>query len=304
MTMHPDKGGDAEDFKKLVEAYETLSDDSKRKVYDRFGKQGAKIPGFEVNGEGIDPFRDIFRGFSGFGFQMPTVYNVELTLEDIYSGREILVKLGKGQVTVRVTPGMLEGTELGAEIAGRQVIFVLQQRTHHVFQRKRHDLLMSIKVPLIDALLGFERKVGLLNGSDIWIASPPGRTTGHDDVFVLEGLGMPIPDDPMHSHGDLYVRIEVVMPQQLQLSSEDRAVLQRIFNKSSTTTGKSSASTSSTAPDKSSSKRQQTMKSTNIRNFGRRLGVFGTQQQYSRFRSSREDDDDGSGFSSFSSFFR
>jgi hypothetical protein len=177
---------------------------------------------------------------------------------------------------------------------------------------------MSIKVPLIDALLGFERKVTLLNGSNVWIASPPGRTTGHDDTFVLEGLGMPIPDDPMRSHGDLYIHIEVGMPQQLQLSSEDRQSLQRIIGVSSAATGKASVSFT-TGSDTLSSNRQ-VMKPTNIRNLGRRHGVFGTQQQHPRFRSNNDGgdggddgdddddnddhDDDVNGFSSFSSFFR
>jgi curved DNA-binding protein CbpA len=34
---HPDKGGDAEKFKKVQEAYETLSDPQKRQNFDQFG---------------------------------------------------------------------------------------------------------------------------------------------------------------------------------------------------------------------------------------------------------------------------
>lgn len=36
-THHPDAGGDEAKFKELNEAYEVLSDDKKRKLYDQYG---------------------------------------------------------------------------------------------------------------------------------------------------------------------------------------------------------------------------------------------------------------------------
>ncbi|MEK6856840.1 MAG: molecular chaperone DnaJ, partial [Nanoarchaeota archaeon] len=40
LKYHPDKGGDAEKFKEISEAYAVLSDESKRKQYDQFGHAG------------------------------------------------------------------------------------------------------------------------------------------------------------------------------------------------------------------------------------------------------------------------
>ena len=34
MQHHPDKGGDADKFRQIAEAYENLSDPSKKKIYD------------------------------------------------------------------------------------------------------------------------------------------------------------------------------------------------------------------------------------------------------------------------------
>ena len=47
---HPDKGGDESKFKKINEAYQTLSDDSRRKQYDSFGHGGPQ--GFDFTGYG------------------------------------------------------------------------------------------------------------------------------------------------------------------------------------------------------------------------------------------------------------
>lgn len=78
---HPDKGGDAEKFKELNEAYQVLGNAQKRQQYDQFGSsfqngqagganyggfggQGAGFSGFQ-NGGGID-FEDLSEMFGGF----------------------------------------------------------------------------------------------------------------------------------------------------------------------------------------------------------------------------------------------
>ena len=38
MIHHPDKGGSEDKFKEITKAFETLSDDNKRKQYDQFGE--------------------------------------------------------------------------------------------------------------------------------------------------------------------------------------------------------------------------------------------------------------------------
>ena len=62
---HPDKGGDAEKFKKVNEAYQILSDDKKRAEYDSYGRvfsQGGGQQGAQ-GGFGFDP-----NDFAGFDF--------------------------------------------------------------------------------------------------------------------------------------------------------------------------------------------------------------------------------------------
>jgi len=63
-THHPDAGGDEAKFKEINEAYEVLSDNKKRKLYDEYGTaNGNQIP----RGWGGGPAGNPFGGGGGFG---------------------------------------------------------------------------------------------------------------------------------------------------------------------------------------------------------------------------------------------
>ena len=89
VKLHPDKGGSEEAFQELQQAYEVLSDDDKRKVYDTYGEEGLK----EGRG-GEGPGMDIFDFFNGGGARRgprktkSILQTIDVTLEDIYLGKE------------------------------------------------------------------------------------------------------------------------------------------------------------------------------------------------------------------------
>lgn len=100
---HPDRGGEEDEFKKINEAYQVLSDPKKRQKYDRFGSsfEGGRQGGFNPNGfggaEGFNvDFDDIFEQFFGGGRPGGRSKNkgrdieigIDITLEDAFSGME------------------------------------------------------------------------------------------------------------------------------------------------------------------------------------------------------------------------
>lgn len=243
IKMHPDKGGNAEDFKKLSEAYETLSDPQKRSLYDKFGKLGLNNNFGGINENEDDFASDFFQRFTGFGqmFSMPLVYSIELELEDLYKGRNLKITLNSDEFTVRIEPGMYEGLEIRTQIFEngymRDVTFLLKERVHKVFKRRHSDLLMDMKLTLQEALFGFERNFTHLDGSQFTLRSQSGQVYGPDDVLMVDGLGMVVFRQRMGrqekhtapSRGRLFVRVQLEMPKRLALSEEERGSLAQLL---------------------------------------------------------------------------
>lgn len=93
LKYHPDKNpGDeaaAEKFKEVSAAYECLSDESKRKLYDQHGKKGLE----EGGGGGHHDASDIFSMFFGGGRRdgppkpKDIIHELAVSLEDMYNGK-------------------------------------------------------------------------------------------------------------------------------------------------------------------------------------------------------------------------
>jgi DnaJ family protein B protein 4 len=296
IQLHPDKGGKEEDFKKLVEAYEILSDEKKRKLYDNYGKAGVNAQGsgptandfasafqnspfgssFQFGGNPSTNFQNFFQS----AFTLPTIYQLELSLEDYYHGKNISILLSNQEKFVlEIIPGMFEGLEIhhtyytgdssNNNNNKRDIIFILQELPHRIFQRKNADLFMECKISFYEMFLGFEKNFKHLDGTSFILKSKEGEMILPNEIMMIEGLGMPIysPNQKKSKlpakRGRLFVKIKIdsssstassssssssVSPSRITFTAEEREKLLKIFqakgyqpppvspNKKSTTT--------------------------------------------------------------------
>ena len=101
LEFHPDRpGGNANKFKEINEAYETLSDESKRKQYDSPQIDISELfGGFPGGFSGGSGFSGGFpQGFPGFIFQNlmkppPLTMSLSITLDQAYTGCKVPVKI-------------------------------------------------------------------------------------------------------------------------------------------------------------------------------------------------------------------
>lgn len=106
LKHHPDKNPSpeaAEKFKEISHAYEILSDDQKRDIYDQYGEEGLSGGPGGMGGMGDDIFSQFFGGgFGGMGGgpQRPTrgkdiKHSISCSLEELYKGRTAKLALNK-----------------------------------------------------------------------------------------------------------------------------------------------------------------------------------------------------------------
>ena len=134
---------------------------------------------------------------------------------------------------VAVPAGAADGLELrrpgeGAEHAWRpagDVVFRVQTAPHARFERDGDALVYRARVPLLEALVGFERRLTLLDGERLEVAHA--RAAFGDFARAFGGRGLPVAGAADGARGELRVEFEVAFPP--SLSALQLAVLASVL---------------------------------------------------------------------------
>ena len=233
LQTHPDKNnGDRTEYDAIREAYDCLGDEDKRRIYDRYGKDGVNHSSFAAGTSASDVFRSFFHG-SGRGSshgprQRSMKYQLEVTLEDLYVGLDRNIAIAQPgapnkTVHVHVDRGSHDGQRIVLpgeidflpNVVPGDVIFILSQRPHKTFTRKGDDLAIRIDVTLDEALSGFRRTIQHLDGRDVTLVLDPksanSRPIQKGSIRVVSECGMPLRGRPGR-FGDLYIEFDVKIP--------------------------------------------------------------------------------------------
>jgi len=222
VQTHPDKtGGDRRAFDVVAKAFEVLSDEQRRAIYDRYGVAGLEQQQqSQSHPHRSTSFSDLFQSMfhtqqEQFVRRNRTVrYQLQVGLEDLYRGvsREIWVSAplgmsstagsrGKGKskgktVQVEIPRGAVPGQPIvvsgamdfqnSSNTPPGDLIFVVTPAPHPVFTRKNHDLAMELVITLEEAICGLQgRKFQHLDGTTLEIQSATAAAHQDEDAPPL-----------------------------------------------------------------------------------------------------------------------
>ena len=235
-------------FKEVNEAYEVLSDDDKRSAYNRYGENWRHYQNFNGGGGGSAPYADmsdifetIFSGAGGRrgqgGFHTRADFPragrdieqvVHISLREAYEGAERVVSKDGRDIAVRIPRGAATGTKVRLAGEGQpgyhggpagHLYLVVEVGDDPQFERVDDDLYVDVKVDALTAMLGGEVDVPAL-ARPLRARIRAGTQTGQR--LRLTGKGMPKLRKE-EAFGDLYARVMITVPRQLDADQRARA---------------------------------------------------------------------------------
>ena len=254
---HPDvnKADDAATkFSEVQEAYDTLSDAEKRKMYDQFGSAGPGAGGFQGNphwsqgtsggayGEAVD-FSDIFgSAFGGGGGRSPfggsqqsvngqdQTHAITVTFMTALKGGSEEIRVGDSSVTLQIPAGIESGKKLrlkgkgGAGMMGGaagDMIVTVSVGGHPLYQRNGLDVDMDVDLNIAEAGLGAKVTLPLPLGGSVDMSIPAGVSSG--SRLRVKGKGC---ETSSGKTGDFYAVIHLIAPK--DVDEETKKILEEL----------------------------------------------------------------------------
>ncbi|HPR57597.1 MAG TPA: J domain-containing protein [Bacteroidales bacterium] len=177
-------------------------------------------------------------GFGGFGAQRSSrsrtkhfkgqdySAQIEISLREAFQGTSAVLNVDGKKIKVNIKPGVKDGQTLrvrgkgGSSPSGDDpgdILLHIKVNNDTNFEVKGHDLYLDVNVDLYTLLLGGKITINTLV-NPISITIP--KETPNGKLLRIKGMGMPVYGKP-DEYGDLYARIQVVLPQHLTAQEEE-----------------------------------------------------------------------------------
>ncbi|XP_058777241.1 uncharacterized protein LOC131651599 [Vicia villosa] len=228
-------------FKRICEAFEVLSDPKKRRIYDLYGKYPVNLENGDGNNNNNNNMKVDDEAVVGV-----VESDLACSLEDLYCGCRKKVNLVRNVpdefgelkseeevLKITINPGWKKGTKItfpgkGNQLPGSRpldLVFVVNEKPHPVFQRDRHDLVMRQKISFLESLVGTTLNITTLDRRNITVEVTDIVTPGYEKVIPDEG--MPLAKEP-GKRGNLRIKFDVEFPS--NLTSQQKHDVRRILN--------------------------------------------------------------------------
>ena len=242
--MNPGDKNAEQKFKEITEAYNILSDDEKKKLYDQYGfaafEEGAGAGGAYGGDQGFHGQGSFGSGFGGFGGRSAQAKGsdlhseVSVSFEEAAFGCDRVMRLsdpsGNGAtqtLKVHVPAGIEDGKSIRLKGKGNpgfnggpagDLFLKVNVASKPGFERKGMDIYTTTNIPFTTAVFGGEAKVTTLYG-DVICKIPEGTQSGRK--IRLKGKGI-VSMKNSAVHGDQYVTVQIQVPQNLSPEAKEK----------------------------------------------------------------------------------
>ncbi|OAA72528.1 Heat shock protein DnaJ [Cordyceps fumosorosea ARSEF 2679] len=209
-----------------------MSPDGFPSMYESFGSQGRSS-------------RQKNRGSTGGQNRerTPDISTVQrplpLTLEELFNGVEKKMKIKRKTfdetgkrvqsdkiLNVPIRAGLKKGSKItfagvGDQVEGgrQDLVFIVEEKSHLIYERDGNDLIQTITLSLKEALTGWKRTVSTIDGKQLCIEK--GGPTRPDSEDRYPNLGMPLSKKP-GERGDFVIRYRITFPSTLSAAQKNK----------------------------------------------------------------------------------
>jgi DnaJ-class molecular chaperone len=260
LIHHPDKPtGDRGKFEILTRAYNILSDEGTKLIYDASLDTTTNTNTYICVNKLFDLMQKMFTNIKreeSNNYNRKKVdtikVNIKLTLDEVYRGdiKKVIVRVRRGDTWVKEVfyVNLLEHKKIykfenrGDEVYGEKGDVEIHVKVlEHPFVKIdnvlcEYDLYMEESMSLYELYYGFERELSYMNKEKLNIRIKPGANYRLDSLnysytHVVEGYGLPyinIKDNEIY-YGNLYIYFKLKLPDVIDIHDNAKELIKNIF---------------------------------------------------------------------------